>query len=245
MSSDPQSTSANARFAATRWSIVLAAGNWREGGQSRSAMESLARAYWFPLYAYIRRIGNPSHNAEDLIQGFFTHLLEKNALDSVDRNKGKFRSFLLASLKNYISDQRDHQNAQKRGGGQKLVELDSFEAEKRYTIEPVDSITPEKVFEQRWAWTIIDQVMEQLRKQYADRNQENLFDELKGSLTMGTETATRSELARQLGMDENALSVAAHRLRRRFRELLREEVSQTVATPELVDEELKYLLTCL
>lgn len=234
-----------AQFAPTRWSIVLAAGDWRAGSGSRRAMEELAHSYWFPLYAYLRRRGHSPAAAEDLVQGFFARLLEKDGLASADRDKGKFRSFLLASLKHFAADEWDKGHAQKRSAGAPLVALDAMEAEARYAIEPADDMTPERVFERRWAWAILDQVLERLRQQYHARGQGPLFEALKGCLTSTASETTQSEIARQLGTTENALAVAGHRLRRRYRELLRDEIAQTVSSTDLVDEEIRYLLGCL
>jgi len=243
--SDNPSSTPESDFAPTRWSMVLAAGDWLAGSTARRAMEELAKTYWFPLYAYLRRRGSPPEEAEDLAQGFFTQLLEKDSLAAVDRTKGKFRAFLLASLKHFLTNQWDKTQAQKRGGGTTPIALDALTAEARYTLEPVDNMTPERLFEQRWAWAVLDQVLQRLRDQYQAKGQSQLFDALKGSLTSGTPTPTYAALARQLGMPEGTLAVAAHRLRRRYRELLRDEIAQTVSAPELIDEEIRFLLGCL
>lgn len=231
-----------AQFAPTRWSVVLAAGDCQDGTSARDAMELLARSYWFPLYAYLRRRGHSPSQAEDLVQGFFAHLLEKGGLATVDRAKGKFRSFLLASLKHFVSDEWDKARAQKRSAGAPVIALDSLDAEARYAIEPADDMAPERLFERRWAYAVLDQVLERLRQQYADRGQLPLFDALKGHLTS---SASHADIACDLNMSTSALAVAAHRLRRRYRELLRDEIAQTVSTPELVDEEIRYLMECL
>lgn len=231
-------------FAATRWSMVLAAGNWRAGTAAQRAMGELARMYWFPLYAYLRRTGNAPSQAEDLVQGFFARLLEKDALAAVDRSKGKFRSFLLASLKNFLANEWDKGRAQKRGGGKEVLALDALAAEARYAAEPVDTMTPERVFERRWALTLLDQVLQRLRDEYAGRGQGAIFTALEQVLVGGQE-ARYAQIAEQLRMTEGAVKVAGHRLRRRYRELLREEIAQTVAEPGLVDEEIRQLLGSL
>ena len=239
LSLDPAS-----RFAATRWSMVLAAGDWRAGTASQRAMGDLARVYWFPLYAYLRRQGSSPPNAEDLVQGFFARLLEKDALASVDRSKGKFRSFLLASLQNFLANEWDKSHALKRGGDRQILSFDAMSAEARYAAEPADQLTPERVFERRWALAVLEQVLTRLRNEYAGHGQAEVFAALE-HLLVGGQGPTYSRLAEPLGMTEGAIKVAGHRLRRRYRELLREEIAQTVSDPALVDEEIRQLLACL
>jgi RNA polymerase sigma-70 factor (ECF subfamily) len=193
----------------------------------------------------VRRRGHSPEQAEDLVQGFFAGLLEKDALTAVDRGKGKFRSFLLAALTHFMANQWDKSQTLKRGGGAKVIAIDALDAEARYAVEPADKLTPERVFEQRWAWGVLDQVVQRLRQRYHDQGQDKLFEALKGSLTSGPPVRGYAELARKLGMAEGTLAVAAHRLRRRFRQLLREQIAQTVSAPELIDEEIRYLLDCL
>jgi RNA polymerase sigma-70 factor (ECF subfamily) len=229
----------------TRWTVVLAAAGEQSGTQRRRALEELAQIYWFPLYAYIRRQGHNAPEAEDLTQEFFTRLLEKKSLTAVDRDKGKFRSFLLASVKNFLANEWDKSQSQKRGGGQPLVALDAMDAETRYALEPADDLTPERLFERRWALALLDQVMARLRQEYLDRDIGQVFEVLKGCLGAAARTQDKAELARRLGMSEGATRVAVHRLRKRYRELLRDEISQTVAAAELVDEEIRHLLDFL
>jgi RNA polymerase sigma-70 factor (ECF subfamily) len=207
-------------------------------------MGDLARLYWFPLYAYLRRKGHSPSEAEDLVQGFFARLLEKDALDAVDRSKGKFRSFLLASLKNFLSNERDKTQAAKRGGGRAMLSLDALDAEKRYAAQPVDEMTPERVFDRRWALAVLEQVLARLRQDYLARNQAEIFSALE-HLLIGSDGATYGQIAGQLRMSESAVKVAAHRLRRRYRELLRQEIAQTVSEPRMVDEEIRQLLASL
>ena len=164
-------------------------------------MGELARMYWFPLYAYLRRNGNAPPQAEDLVQGFFVRLLEKDALASVDRSKGKFRSFLLASLKNFLANEWDKSQAQKRGGGKKVLALDALDAEARYAAEPVDELTPERVFERRWALAVLEQVLMRLREEYAGRGQGAIFAELEQVL-VGGQAASHAQIAERLGMTE-------------------------------------------
>jgi DNA-directed RNA polymerase specialized sigma24 family protein len=233
----------DSRFAATRWSMVLAAGDWRADSAGRRAMGELAGQYWFPLYAFLRRQGHTPVAAEDLVQGFFTRLLEKDALGAVDRSKGKFRSFLLASLKNFLANEWDKQHAAKRGGG-RLLSLDALDAENRYVAEPIDQLTPDRVFERRWALAVLEQVLGRLRKEYEIRGQRELFATLEHVL-VGGEKACHAQAAGALGITEGAAKVAAHRLRKRYRALLREEIRQTVADEALVDEEIRHLLQSL
>jgi len=237
----PATPSSN--FAATRWSIVLAAGDWRAGTAARRAMGELARQYWFPLYAFLRRQGHTPPAAEDLVQGFFARFLEKDAIEAVDRTKGKFRSFLLASLKNYVANERDKEHAAKRGGGEVLA-LDGLNAEARYTAEPLDQLTPDRIFERRWALAVLEQVLARLREEYAARGQHEVFAALEHVL-VGGEKAQHAEAAARLGLTEGAAKVAAHRMRKRYRELLREEIRQTVADDTLVEDEIRHLLQSL
>jgi RNA polymerase sigma factor (sigma-70 family) len=231
-------------FAATQWTVVLAAADGAAGSGARRALEKLAQTYWFPLYAYIRRRGLAAAEAEDLTQEFFSRLLEKKSLASVDRAKGKFRSFLLASLKNFLANEADKARAEKRGGWKGPISLDAADAEARYGIEPAEDMTPEKLFERRWAWTVLDGVLERLREQYRARGESAIFDELKVTLTSGSDISY-AKMAQKLEISEGAVAVAAHRLRGRYRKLLREQIAQTVADPGLIDDEIQYLLSCL
>jgi RNA polymerase sigma-70 factor (ECF subfamily) len=236
---------AGGQFAATRWSIVLAAGGREAGTVRRRALEELAHAYWLPLYAYIRRQGSTPEQAEDLTQGFFTRLLEKESLASVDRSKGKFRSFLLASLKHFLANERDKARARKRGGGTPTLPLDRVIAEACYRAEPVDDMTPERVFERRWAVAVLDLVISRLQREYVGRGQSETFESLSEAWTGQLKSAARVQIASRLGMTEGAINVAIHRLRRRYRNLLRDEIAQTVSDEGLIDEEIQYLLRCL
>jgi RNA polymerase sigma-70 factor (ECF subfamily) len=239
------SSGPGSRFAATRWTVVLAAAEAGGHSQAQIALGKLAQDYWFPLYAYIRRQGYAVPEAQDLTQEFFARLLERKYLAAVDREKGKFRSFLLASVKHFLANERDKARAQKRGGGRSLIALDALEAEARYAIEPVDDLTPERVFERRWALALLDQVFLRLRLEYQGKNKAKLFEILKGVLTTGKETRPHAEMAQQLGISPGAVMVAAHRLRRRYREILQNEIAQTVSDPALIAEEIRYLRDCL
>ncbi len=232
-------------FVATRWSIVLAAGGQDADSKRQRALEELAQIYWFPLYAYVRRQGQSPEAAEDLTQEFFARLIEKHSLRHVDPAKGRFRSFLLASLNHFLANEYDKAQTQKRGGRRNIVALDALDAEARYAVEPVDDMTPERLFEQRWAWAVLDEVLLRLREQYAAKGQGALFEALKGALMQRPAAGQYDEVAHKLGMTQNAVVVAAHRLRGRYRKLLRDEIAQTVAEPGLVDAEVTYLLGCL
>ena len=234
-----------ARFAATRWSIVLAAGGEHDATATRRALEELIQAYWFPLYAFVRRQGCQAAAAEDLVQGFLARLLEKDDLAQVDRSKGRFRSFLLAAMKNFMANERARDRALKRGGGVRVLALDSLDAEARYAVEPAEDMTPERLFDRRWALAVLDQVLARLRREFLDAGNGALFEAIKDCLTPDRGKLPYAQLARRLGMTEGALKVAVHRMRRRYRDLLRHEIAQTVETPAQVDEEIAYLLNCL
>ncbi len=236
---------AKGEFAATRWSIVLAAADGRAGTGARKALEELFRIYWFPLYAFIRRQGSSPQQAEDLTQGFFLHLLEKERLAGVDRSRGKFRSFLLASLKNFIADQRDKALARKRGDNRQLVSLDALGSEARYAKSLADETTPQRLFERAWAIAVLEQVVSRLEKEYVDRGMGKVFRALRHTIDGQADSQGCADIARSLDMSEGAVRTAAHRMRRRYRGLLRDEILQTVDSPDLVDEEIQYLLRCL
>jgi RNA polymerase sigma factor (sigma-70 family) len=234
-----------AGFDATRWTLVLAAARGNVTPHAGEAMAELCRIYWYPLYAYVRRRGHETHEAEDLTQEFFLRLLAKNYLATVDREKGKFRSFLLASLKHFLANEWDRTQTQKRGGGQTILPISTLDAENRYRSEPWHDLTPERLFERRWALTVLDQVLARLQAEHAAGGKQALFERLKAFLVGGRELGGYAEAAAELGMTEGAVKTAAHRMRRRYRELLREEIAQTVAGPEEIDGEIEYLLSCL
>jgi RNA polymerase sigma factor (sigma-70 family) len=208
-------------------------------------LDTLCRTYWYPLYAFIRKQGFSPPDAEDLTQAFFVHLLGNHGLAAVARAKGRFRSFLLASLKNFLANERDRLGAQKRGSGQIHVSIDTAAAETRYGIEPADPRTAERAFERHWAITLLDTVLDRLRAEYAAPDKAKLFTALKFTLTGESKTTAYIEIAAGLGMSEGAIKVAVHRLRQRYRELLRDEVAQTVASPGDVDEELRHIFVVL
>ena len=224
---------------------MRAAGDDQAATDKRRALEELIRAYWFPLYAFVRRQGETPAGAEDMVQEFFARLLEKKFLAQVDRSKGKFRSFLLASLRHFLANEHDKARALKRGGSVPIVALDALDAEARYALEPVDDMTPQRLFDRRWALAVLDQVLVRLRQEYADTGKGPLFETIKGCLTPQRESLSYARLAHRLGMTEGALKVAIHRMRRRYRDLLRDEIAQTVDSPQQVEEEIAYLLNCL
>jgi len=207
-------------------------------------MNELAQIYWFPLYAYLRRRGYGPAHAEDLVQGFFAHILEKDALAAVDQARGSFRCFLLASLNHFLANEHDKAVALKRGGGHKILSLDAPEA--RYVADEggAEGGTPERVFERRWALAVLEQVLLRLRADYVQRGQGELFAALEHLLT-GHDGEQYRELAERLAMTESAVKVAAHRLRRRYRELLQSEIAQTLSDPAQVQEEIRHLLASL
>ena len=234
------SSDAHRSFSATRWSVVLAA-----AGDAEDALAALCRAYWFPLYAFIRRQGIAPHDAEDLTQGFFQHLLAKGALGHVARDKGRFRTFLLASLKHFLADERDHAAAQKRGGGRAAISFDACDAEARYAIEPRDELSPDRLFDRRWALAVIARTLARLRAEFADSGKGALFDALRPLLTGSGAASTYVELGASFGMTEGAVKVAVHRLRQRYGAALRAEIAETVETAAEIDVELRHLFEAL
>ena len=243
MDTDAPQPAARHRFDETHWSLVLAAGGG-DGSQARQALEKLCGAYWYPLYAFVRRRGYSAHDAQDLTQGFFARLLQKKDLAGVDRTKGRFRSFLLASLEHYLANEWDRARAQKRGGGCTLISIDDVDAEARYLGEPEGQTTAEQLFDRRWALTLLDQVLARLREEMVQAGKARQFEALKFCLT-GEKAAGYAEIGRQLGTSEGALKVAIHRLRERYRMLLRAEIANTVGSPAEVDEELRQLFAAL
>jgi len=240
----PSLRTSGARFTATRWSVVLAAADHQAGTKSRRALDELIRAYWFPLYAFVRRQGEAPDMAEDVIQEFFARMLEKDFLGQIDPINGKFRSFLLAAVKHFLSNERRKRRAQKRGSGL-IIALDSLDAEARYAVEPIDNMTPERFFERQWALAVLEQVLSRLRAGYAAEGKGNLYEAIAPCLTQEAYATDYDKVSRELGATEGAIRMAVHRLRRRYRDWLREEIAQTVDSPEQVEEELKFLLNCL
>lgn len=231
-------------FAATRWSVVLAAGRGADPA-AREALAVLCRTYWYPLYAYVRRRGLSPQDAEDRTQGFFLQLVRLNSLAEVAREKGRFRAFLLASMKHYLADARDREQAEKRGGGDPVLALDALTAETRYRLEPADGVSPERLYERQWALTLLGAAVERLRREHEATGQGARFMALRFAITGEKSAVPYAELAGTLGMSEEAVRVAVHRLRQRYRQVLREEIAQTVADPADVEAELADLRRAL
>ena len=224
-------------FRTTRWSVVLAA----RGGESRPALAALCEGYWYPLYAYVRHRGYDAEQARDLTQEFFATLLEKDYLQGVDPERGRFRTFLLIVLQRFLAKDFRASLAAKRGGGRPMVSLDFALGEQQYANEPITEVTAEQIFERRWALTILERVVGTLQQEYQAKGKEGLFGRLSSCLTAELDSASYEVLGEELGMTAGAVKTAAFRFRQRYRELLREEVAQTVAQGDDVDEELCYL----
>ena len=236
-------THSGKKFCTTHWSVVLNAG--RDDSSAEKALDELCRTYWYPLYAFARRKGFSSTDAQDLTQGFFARFIEKKYLNDVDRSKGRFRSFLLSSMTHFLLNEIDKNKTQKRGGEYKLISFDAESAEKRYSFEPYHNQSADKLFERDWALILLDNVLKHLREEYVDGGKEFLFQQLKEVLTTGKTLRTYAAIATQLGMTEAAVKVAVHRLRTRYRELIRAEIADTVSSPDEVDDELKHLFAVL
>ena len=230
-------------FQDTRWSVVIRA---RDGDPHRAgaALAELCQAYWYPLYVFVRRRGSRHHEAEDMTQGFFCHLIERHGLAHVDPGKGRFRSFLLSSLAHYLSNERDRAQALKRGGGQPPLPLDCAGGDDRYRREPVDDVTPEVAYERAWALTLLDDTMKRLRQEYVARGKEAIFSALQTHLGGSGSDESYADVAGALGVSEGNLKVLVHRLRRRFGEVLRERVADTVQAETEIDEEIRHLMSC-
>jgi RNA polymerase sigma factor (sigma-70 family) len=231
-------------FATTRWSLIAAACE-QDAPQAQQALSSLCESYWYPLYAYIRRRGHTADEAQDLTQEFFARLLARDFLEAADPTKGRFRAFLLACCKHFLANEHDHAQAQKRGGGVIPVSLTPDEAEQRYRLEPSHDLTPEKLFERRWAVTLLDCVLARLREEFTVRGKAKQFDHLRVYLVGERNGPPQAEAAEELGMTPGAIKVAIHRMRQRYGQLLREEIAQTVGGAEQVDEEIRSLFAAL
>jgi RNA polymerase sigma factor (sigma-70 family) len=230
-------------FATTHWSVVLAAGRG-DSPQAQDSLEKLCQTYWLPLYAYVRRRGYAEADAKDLTQAFFAWLLERDWLERADQERGRFRSFLLTSMSGFLSNEWDKARAQKRGGG-RTISLPFDAADTSCRWEPADNFTPEQSFEWRWALTLLDQVMNRLCADYGGQGKANLFEQLKPCLLGERSAQPYAALAPKLGMTEGSVKVAVHRLRQRYRQLLREEIANTVAKPEEIEEEMRHLFAVL
>ncbi len=213
--------------------------------QAADALEKLCRTYWYPLYAYVRRQGQSPHDAQDLTQEFFARLLARNYLGTVGREKGKFRSFLLAALNHFMADERDRARAAKRGGGKALISLDEEDAETRYRADIASPLPPDKIFEKRWATTLLEQAFAKLREESVAAGKGERFDRLKVFLQEGSDPGDYAAIGVELGMAANTVAAAVHRLRDRYRELVRAEIAHTVASPEEIQEEMRHLFSAL
>jgi RNA polymerase sigma factor (sigma-70 family) len=229
-------------FPTTRWTLVIAAADPKRK-EARSALVSLCEGYWYPSYAYVRRRGYPADQAQDLTQEFFVRVLDGRYLDRARPEKGRFRAFILTSLKFFLADEADRDRAQKRGGGN-VLSLEISSGEERYQRDPAHDETPERIFERRWALSVIDRVVEKLRNEFVDNGRPEHFERLKVFL-LGRSDAPYAALAREMNTSEGALKVAIHRLRRRYRELFRQEIADTVGDSAEVESELRFLAAVL
>ncbi len=224
-------------FANTRWSLVLAAGE-----ESKTALSDLITIYWYPLYAFARRRGVESHAAEDLVQGFFAVLIEKGYLRAADRERGRFRTFLLTAFRHYMSKEREKAAAQKRGGDRVHLSLDFESGEERYRLEPESDLTPERLFEREWALTLLEHVLSELEETAAHKGKGKLFAQLRPFLTSGSPAPSAADAADRLNMTSGAFQVALHRLKRQYRDALRAGIAETVQTPAVINDEIRRLM---
>lgn len=238
--SKPETRRSHARFATTHWTIVLAAGS-PDSSRYHEALETLCRSYWYPLYAYLRHTGYDAHRAEDYTQGFFATLMDKQGLRAADPKRGRFRSYLLGALKHFLADRHDYERAQKRGGGRNVLSLDFTEAETRYAIEPVMTLSPEDLFAKSWAVILLGRTLERLRDEAIKAGNERRFEHLKTFLAGDNGTVTYQTVAEQLDISEGAVRTAVHRLRERYRDLLRDEIAQTVSSAQEIEAEIRDL----
>jgi RNA polymerase sigma factor (sigma-70 family) len=230
-------------FTTTHWSVVLEAQG--DSPAAQQALEKLCRIYWRPIYSFVRRQGVGPQEAEDLTQGFFALLLERKDLNTVRKEKGRLRSYLVASLKNFLADESRHAMAIKRGKGQRLIPLEELSTDEGIHTEPADSVTAEQIYERRWASTVLEHVLSRLKDEYRAAGHAALFDSLKQLLPDEPGAPSHADIAAQLGMTENAVRQAFHRFRRRYQLLLREEIAHTVATPSDIEDELRHLISVL
>jgi RNA polymerase sigma factor (sigma-70 family) len=234
---------ASIAFTTTHWSVVLEAQG--QSSAAQEALEKLCRTYWRPVYWFIRRQGNRPEEAEDLTQGFFSLLLERRDFDAVRKEKGRLRSYLLTSLKHFIASEQRRAMTAKRGKGQRLIPLEELRTNERVKIEPADPLSADRLYERRWALTLMEQVLRRLKDEYCTGGNAALFDSLKQLLPDEPGAMSRADIALQLGMTDNALRQAFHRFRHRYQLLLREEISHTVAIASDVEDELRHLITVL
>ena len=229
-------------FETTRWSVILLAGN-KSSPEAELALTTLCETYWFPLYSYVRRRGHNVNEAQDLTQEFFACLLEKDYVASADQERGRFRAFLLTALKNFLSKQRDKERAQKRGGGRTPLSLDLALGESQYVAEPSDSLTAEQLYERQWTVGLLNRVMEKLAEEMREAGKEDWFEQLKRYIVGGADGPTYAKTAETLGITESAAKTAAHRMRKRYGRLLRNEIAETVEHVADVEDEIRTLFT--
>ncbi len=238
------SRSSNAWFVTTHWSVVLSARD-KDSPQSSEALEKLCRTYWYPLYAFVRRQGKAPSDAQDLTQEFFARLLQKDYLQAAARDKGRFRTFLLVAMKRFLANEWDKVRAQKRGGGKIHLSLDTEIAEQRYSVEPTEGVNADKIYERRWALTLLERTMTRLREEFIGAGKAEEFERLKNFLAAAHHGISYADIARDLGTNEGAARVAVHRMRKRYREIFRGEIAQTVSSPQEIDAEVQYLMSVL
>jgi len=231
-------------FVTTRWSVVLTAGH-SDAPHTRVALEKLCQTYWYPLYAYVRRRGRSPEDAQDLTQEFFARLLQGHWIERADRQKGKFRSFLLSTMNHFLADEWDKVRAQKRGGGAVHIPLQFDAAETRYGLDPADPATPDQTYERRWACALLEEVLRRLGDEFEQEGKAKVFAALNPCLIGDRSCQPYAELAANLGVSEGTVKSAVHRLRQRYRQLLKEEIAHTVADPGEVDDELRHLFAAL
>jgi RNA polymerase sigma factor (sigma-70 family) len=233
-----------AQFRTTHWSVVLQAGK-RDTSEAGDALDRLCRAYWHPIYSFIRRRGYSPDEAKDLVQGFFSDLLRRRGFEQVEPAKGRFRSFLMASVTNYLANEHQRANTQKRGGGRELLSLDAQTEEERYLIEPAHDLSPERLFEQRWAHAVLERVVSRLESEFTATGHAKRFQTLKGFLYEDSPGLSYADAAASLELSVGAVTSILHRMRLRYRELFREEIAQTLADPSDVDDEIRHLIAAL
>jgi RNA polymerase sigma-70 factor (ECF subfamily) len=232
----------DAWFVTTHWSVVLSARE-KDSPRSAAALETLCRTYWYPLYAFLRRQGRPPADAQDLTQGFFARLLQKDYLQAAAREKGRFRTFLLVALKRFLANEWDREHAQKRGGFAQVVSIDQEVAESRFAAEPSHNVQPDVLFDRQWAMTLLERTMTQLQGEYVASGRAKLFEYLQSCLAREESALPYAQIAACLNLTEPAVKMAVHRLRNRYREILRAEVAHTVSSAEEVEEEIRHLFS--
>jgi RNA polymerase sigma factor (sigma-70 family) len=231
-------------FVTTHWSVVLTAGR-NDTTRARQALGKLCQTYWFPLYTYARRRGYSAHDAQDLTQEFFAQLLDRESLAGANPQRGRFRSFILTAMNHFLISEWTKAKAKKRGGHFDVISLDLAAAEERYDLEPADNSTPDKIFEKQWALTLLHEVMNQLESEYQREGKMELFTTLKQTLMGARESQPYAELAARLKMNEGAIKAAVHRMRKRYRELIRAEIAHTIAPSQDIEDEMRHLFSAL